>query len=285
MRGAGLILSGMLALWVLVFPAGALAGGRLVFVADEWPPFNTTPLGQKQGFMVDMAREILAEHGYELEYRVMPWTRAVQETRKGQYHAAIGASRTDAPDFVFPSEPFALTTMAFFVRQDNPWRFVGRDDVRTQILGVIEGYDYREWLLSYIHANREDPFRVQIMHGDAPLERNLRKLLLGRVDVVVDNEAAIAAVARDMGIRDQILCAGTDHEVSEIHIAFSPARPESGQLAELLAEGIRRMRASGRLRQILDGYGLRDWKEPGGISPLSRGASAPAQPVAIPAPR
>ena len=47
----------------------------------------------------------------------------------------------------------------------------------------------------------------------------------------------------------------------EAFVAFSPAREDARELAELLANGTRRLLASGRIQQILDQYGLSLWTE------------------------
>lgn len=55
--------------------------------------------------MVDIAREVLGEAGYTVEYVNVSWARALQLTREGQLDAVVGAFTTDAPDFVFPDTP------------------------------------------------------------------------------------------------------------------------------------------------------------------------------------
>lgn len=181
-------------------------------------------------------------------------------TKSGQAHGAIGASKTDAAGFVFPTEELARNTLAFYVKKGDPWRFTGPESITEITLGTIAGYDYRYWLLGYIKANSKDPAKVQVLYGDEPLKRNLTKLLSNRVDVVVDTETAIRHVAREMQVLNQIECAGFGDTAAYIYIAFSPSRDDSQHLAQLLSEGIIRLRESGRLSQILAAYGLVDWK-------------------------
>lgn len=47
---------------------------------------------------------------------------------------------------------------------------------------------------------------------------------------------------------------------TENFIAFSPVNPKSREYAAILDRGMAEMRASGRLRQILQRYGVKDWK-------------------------
>jgi polar amino acid transport system substrate-binding protein len=195
-----------------------------------------------------------------VSYALIPWRRAVELTRQGKHNGLIGASKTDAPDFIFPAEELSRNVIAFYVRSNSTWQFKQRSDIEKVSLGVIAGYDYRQWLLDYIEAHQDKPWKVQVMTGSQPLKRNIQKLLSNRIDAVVDNEAVILDVARRMGVRDQIKLAGYGTEIAYIYIAFSPNHPGSQRYAQMLSDGIVRLRASGRLAQILSRYGLQDWK-------------------------
>ncbi|KAB2889712.1 MAG: amino acid ABC transporter substrate-binding protein [Desulfobulbaceae bacterium] len=236
------------------------AGTTITLVADEWPPFNGKPGSGHEGYIVDIARRVFESRGCRVIYKLVPWMRAIEMTRSGEYDGAIGASKTDAAGFVFPREELAQNKLAFYVRKGSAWRFRGPASIEEATIGTIAGYDYRSWLLAYIEANRDNPAKVQVLHGEEPLKRNLTKLMNGRIGVVVDTEAAIRFVANEMNILDQIECAGYGDEPAFIYIAFSPNSPESGRYAELLSQGIVAMRKSGELQKILDKYGLKDWK-------------------------
>lgn len=243
----------------LFCPAG-LKAETITLVADEWPPFNSVPNSSEEGFLVDVARAVFKSRGHTVVYKNLPWNRAIKMTRSGIYNGIIGASKTDAPDFIFPSEELSRNFLAFYVREDSAWNYHHDSDVERVSLGVIAGYDYRQWLMDYISAYRNDYQKVQVMTGDRPLQRNILKLLNHRIDAIVDNEAVIISIARRMGVTEQIKPAGYGSEASQIYIAFSPKRPESESYARMLSDGIVQLRSSGQLDRILSTYGLGDWK-------------------------
>jgi polar amino acid transport system substrate-binding protein len=181
-------------------------------------------------------------------------------TQAGKVDGAIGASKNDGKGLIFPTEELARTRMAFYVRKGSSWRFTARSSISEVTIGAIAGYDYRNWLNTYIRNNRDNFTKVQVITGDEPLKRNLTKLMLERIDVVVDNEAVIQYVAKNIGISDNITCAGHDSEPSLLYIAFSPRNPQSSKYAEMLSQGIIRLRENGELKEILDKYGVSDWK-------------------------
>lgn len=259
------ILTHIVIVTILLF--GQLFGPTSTFsqtislVADDWPPFNGTPNSEREGFLLEVARTVFEKRGIEIVYEILPWRRAVEMTREGIYNGLVGASKTDAPDFVFPTEELSRNLIAFYVQKESPWRFERRSDIENISLGVIAGYDYRKWLLDYIDLHQDNEDRVQVMTGDNPLKRNLLKLIDGRVDAIVDNEAVILDVSRKMNVSDQIRLAGYGTEPASIYIAFSPALTNSKQYAEMLSQGIHELRETGMLKQILSKYGLSDWKQ------------------------
>lgn len=232
----------------------------IVIVADEWPPFNCTPDTAEEGYMVEVARAVFEPRGCRVAYKVLPWKRALHEARQGRVNGVIGASKTDADGFVFPDEELARNFLSFYVKKGNSWRFTGPNSLNAVTLGVAAGYDYRSWLNRYIDENSDNPDKIEIQHGQWPMQGNLKMLLTGRIDALVDNESSIRYVAGQMGVLDRIVPAGHGAEPSCCYIAFSPASPDAETYARMLSEGIVQLRKDGRLDRILARYGLKDWK-------------------------
>jgi polar amino acid transport system substrate-binding protein len=233
----------------------------IILAADEWAPFNIQPNKQPEGYMVTIAREVFNRHNIDIVYKVVPWNRALEGAKKGEYTGAIGPSKTEAPYLVFPDEELARNHMSYWVKKGNPWRFTDHNSVSGITLGIIEGYNYQEWLNTYIQTYRNDKSKIQIVFGEAPAEMNLRKLIIGRVGAIVDSEATIRYTAKQLNLLDDIEIAGRDNETCYGYIAFTPTNPRATEFARMLSEGIVLLRASGRLQEILSVYGLKDWKE------------------------
>jgi len=245
---------------VIFLLATTTMAADVVLVADPWPPFNMEVGSEQEGYIVDVARMVFEAAGHHVVYKNVPWKRAISGTRSGKYTGAIGASKTDGEGLVFPDEELARNVLAFYVLKDNPWKFEGQSSIEAVAIGVIGGYDYRDWLNEYVETHSGNDPRVQVVTGSDPLKQNLKKLFYKRIDVVVDTETAIRYKAREMGVLDKIKPAGYGKEPAYIYIAFSPNRPESPMLARQLSDGIRELRNNGQLKEILDSYGLVDWK-------------------------
>ncbi|MDM8537093.1 transporter substrate-binding domain-containing protein [Desulfobacterales bacterium HSG17] len=250
----------LIVLIIIPFFISAVQAETISLVADEWPPFNGVPDSNNEGFIVDVARTVFEKNGIHIVYEILPWKRAVEMTRKGLYSGIIGATKAEASDFIFPSEELFKFYDAFYVKKGSSWQFIQKNDIKHRSIGVIEGYAYIQWLLDYIHIHQNNLDRVQIMTGENPLERNILKLIDGRIDTVVDNENVILNVARQMNVLDQIVLAGYTTESSSIYIAFSPKLPKSKTYAKILSQGIVNLKETGEFKKILSKYGLKDRK-------------------------
>lgn len=227
--------------------------------ADEWCPYNCAEDSDKPGYGVEVAKEIFAKAGHTLEYKNLAWARALEDGRKGTIVAVIGADKVEAADYVFPNEAIAVIDNTFVVKKGNPWRYAGPASLEKVKLGAIQGYSYSGEVGDYMGANAKNGARIDMVGGDKALEMNFKKLMAGRVEATVDAKPVLAYKLMSMNLTDKVEFAGST-DPSEIYVAFSPANPKAKEYAAILDKGIAEMRASGRLKQILDRYGVSDWK-------------------------
>jgi len=235
------------------------APGRLLLMADEWCPYNCEPGSEKPGYMVEMAREILAPHGFVVEYRTTAWARAVADTETGRIDGAIGAAPGEGT-MTFPSVPWGMSENKLLVRRGTPLEYRGPASLPGRI-GVIRDYSYGDEMDAWL-ASAEAAGRVDVSSGAEALASNIRKLDLGRLDVVIDDGAVLLHRISELGWRDRFDIVPTGKPVP-LFIALAPGRPETPRLARLLDEGVAEMRRTGRLDEILARYGLRDWTAAG----------------------
>lgn len=205
--------------------------------------------------MVDITREILETAGFQVEYVNMSWARALQLTREGRLDAVVGAFINDAPDFVFPEVAQGHSRITFFTHQDSNWRYDGLESLENQTLLAINGYSYSGELDRYIQDHADEHEHVWILSGPAPLKRALYLLDKHRTDIFVEDDYVMSWALRAMKGFTPPREAGLLNE-NGIYVAFSPARADAHELAILLAEGTRRLEASGRIQEIKADYGL-----------------------------
>lgn len=249
----------MSVLFVLTFLSSVAFADTIKLVADNWMPYNGDGKSET-GYMLDIAQKVFGDAGYTVVFEAMPWARAIDTVRKGSYDGIVGAAVNDAPDFVFPKNELAIVDTEFFVKKGTAWRYDGIQSLAKIRLAVIKDYSYNTDLDKYIADNAAAKDKLDIGFGDDVLESNFQKLMSGRVDVVTDGGAVLKYTAGKMGIAGQVVSAGIGDPGSKTYIAFSPVGKSSKDYAQILSDGIDRLRKSGELKKILAKYGLTDWK-------------------------
>jgi len=244
----------LLALTLSLGLLGTAHAKDLVIAADPWCPFNCDPGSGKPGYLVEIAREVFEPLGYTVTYEQVNWARALVETREGKYDAVFGAAQGDAEDFVFPSTSQGRAGNAIFVQAGDDWTFTKPEDLSGKTVGLIRDYDYGD-----LGTSIETHGDASYVGGEDPLATNIKKLLAGRIDALVEEASVFNYSADQMGVLDQVRLEG-DSEYDAVFIAFSPAKPGSQELASQLDEGMQSLRDSGRLAEILKTYGLKDWE-------------------------
>ncbi len=232
----------------------------VTIAADRWCPINCEPDSDKPGILIEIARDALAKHGHQLKYINQPWARAIIQAREGKIDGIVGAFVGDAPDFVFPEEAMIeISGSALFVQSKDPWEYTGIDSLKYRQLGAILDYDYGEELNNYIMGHA-DSGAVELIGGNQPLERNIKRLMLGRLNVIVEAEPVFWYTAQQMGLSHRLRKAGRVSPPEPCYVAFSPAHPKARIYAQWITEHLVDMRATGKLASLYASYGLAEEK-------------------------
>ena len=231
---------------VMSLSAGA---AQITLVADTWCPYNCEPDGELPGFMVEAATLILGAAGHEVKYILLDdWDQAVVDVREGKYSGVIGASISDAEDFIYPDESMGVSRNLLYVRKGDPWRFAEAASLEGKKAVALSGYTYDAQVDEWIAANAT--------YVDT-LEQAVEMLLSEKADVLFENEYVMSLFSLLNNIQESIEPAG-NLESDNVYVGFSPAVPESKEYAKILTEGLKAMKADGSWKALLEKYGLED---------------------------
>ncbi len=224
--------------------------------ANPWCPFNCTPGSAAPGFMVELTREALAPFGHEVRYAQLNWSRSLAQVRSGEITGIIGTDADEAPGLVFSPALGQYQEVLGFRRGER--RDIARiSELAGLRLGALQDYEYNSDVLEHIAARSAEPGEIQLLSGDDALARNLRKLLAGRIDVLVADRIALMHQLHEMGLQDQVELL-PHPESSTLHIGFSPKHPQAALYVAQMEQGLAELRRSGRYQAILARYGLKE---------------------------
>jgi polar amino acid transport system substrate-binding protein len=249
----------------LVVIGPSLKAETLKVALIDYPPFESDPAktGGRWGYMPEVIDEIFGKQGIEVQFEFVPWLRAVRETETGGFDALPLVNSGHSKVLILSKEKSAILKQFFYVKKGNPWRFTGVRSLESIVVGSVLGYDYTTFskdYQDYLKAHWDDPRRVVYTTGETASADLFRRILSGRVTTFNEDQTYFRYLMTqgDIGKEEDFEVGGTLGENSQF-MGFSPARTTSAHYADLFDQGIRELRKSGRLKAILDSYGIADW--------------------------
>lgn len=232
----------------------------IVIAADIWCPVNCEPKSATPGYAIEIAQKTFKDKTIQVEYKVMPWSRAIAEAEKGNIQAIVGAFKGDAPHFIYSQEELGLIGNSFFTNVNNDWYFQDIESLKEIILGTIKDYEYGDAVSKYA-ANKENIEKiVEITGGNHVLSRSMNMLMANRIDLIVESDIVFWYQAKKAYLANNFKFAGEASKPTKMYIAFAPNSKNSKNYAKILSEGIVNLRRSGELKKIMLKYGLQDWQ-------------------------
>ena len=202
-------------------------------------------------------QRIFAAKDHQIKFEIIPWARAIATTRVGEHDAIIATFKQEAPGFTFPQQSIGLAQNRFFTQPNNlAWVYRGTDSLINLRIGVIKGYSYGKEINDFIALHPEN---IHYAHGNNPLRMNIKMLLAGRLDAIIEDRNVLAYAVNKMKLSKPFREAGQAGEPEALYMGFSPNSEHSEEYAKLFDQGMRRLRESGELNEILSQYGLTDW--------------------------
>lgn len=235
----------------------ATAPEPLVVAADRWCPYNCEPGSSRPGYLVEVLREVFEPSGMKVIYRVMPWKRAVFETELGRIDGALGAVAGDRGRNLIGTEGLGTNATVIVVRRGEAFRYTGPHSLDNRAVGVVADYSYDSngSLDRYLQQRHESDRSIYVVRQDAPLRSLFAMLERGRIDAFPENRYVARYAIGRMGLLDSVALVETGRG-DAVYVAFSP-NARGRRLVDQLDAGVRRLRASGRLAEIMARYGIR----------------------------
>ncbi|MBV7534546.1 transporter substrate-binding domain-containing protein [Duganella sp. sic0402] len=226
----------------------------LRLLSFDLPPFvEARADGAAQGAAVEMVREIFARMQIGARLQLYPLARSLAMFDSGQADGIFTVKKTPErmAQYAFSSRPLFTQETMLFVRKDSSIRFNG--DLRVlagRVVGVVRGASYGD---VFDQAAAKGVFaRIESVSRD---ESSFRKLLAGRIDVVVSGREVGWATLRRLGAARSARVAGKPLETTGGYLMFNKGTVDVRFLRKLNAT-IAGMQKDGSVSRIRIKYGL-----------------------------
>ncbi|MBA5606752.1 transporter substrate-binding domain-containing protein [Duganella sp. FT3S] len=250
--------AGALAL-ALTYMAPARAAPPLRIASDDWCPYICVGSDGRtitSGFLVDATARALELAGLPVEPQLMPLNRALALTLGGQMDG-LYAPAIDKR--LIMSTPLIRSRACFYTRSVSSWHYQGLASLAQQQLGVIADYGYDDGPMdAYLARERRNHERVEFNYGEDAGVKNIRKLLYGRYDVVLEHETVMHHLLAQLGEQAFVRQRGCLENYLPLVVGFSARRAGARGIAAKLDAGLAQMKMSGDYARLLQRYEISD---------------------------
>jgi len=176
---------------------------ELEVVTESWPPF-IIPDEEVSGVVTKRIREILKYADIDYAINIYPWNRAyhLAKTKPNILIYSIYKTKEREAYFHWFCPVYQSTPIRFYKLTSNQTNIDSIDAIKSSILGVMRGDNSHEYLLS---LGFKSGVNLDVSSNE---NANLRKLIKGRVDVVIQSEESIKYRLNQLGADDSKITAG-----------------------------------------------------------------------------
>lgn len=216
----------------------------------EWEPYSGQAL-RGYGLATEIAADALTQKGYKVTHAFVPWKRALEVAKRGEYEVIPGMwfseERSESFHFSLPMLSNELVTITVNFDGSPQPGFDAPQGLKGKRVGLVRGYHYPDSLLKLPGVRFEE---------GVSLGTNLKKLFYRRVDVVVGDRVAGGWLGRRLfgEAADLLEVTGQPIIKRDLYIGVSKNSNRHAAILTAIDEELRRLKSDGRLAERIRGY-------------------------------
>lgn len=232
---------------------GETDAGELLLATLEYPPYVMNTDYGAQGLTVDIVSVAFARMGQAVSIRFFPIARGQQKLIDGEVDAFFSIKKTPEREqsMLFAKHALMQQNYVFFARKNAPWRYDGTfASVRGALIGVVNATSYGASFDAAVRSGVLPRIDVATDHLT-----NYRKLIAGRVDLVISSELVGRHYLAELEGGETIGVVGPTIETTRSYLAFSRKRDHRA-IAARFDEVLASMERDGTLARLYREYGV-----------------------------
>jgi polar amino acid transport system substrate-binding protein len=240
-----------------------------VLAPEYFCPYACTAGERLEGSTVDIARAILEPLGYKIKYSNLNYDRTLQLVKSGEYHATPSSFFVEAKDFTFPTEASSQTQYCVFGNVSAKWTYSKPSDLvaEDRTIGIISALSYGSEIDELV---KKFPKNFMVMFGDLALDKQNKMVNSERITALMEDKNSIEwQMARGKLLNMKNLGCTPKTDDLKSYFAISPALANGKEIAQQFSTGMKRLRSSGKLSEILKRYNMEVWPSSGPSFPAS----------------
>lgn len=237
-----------LSLVILFATLSSRAETVTIVAEDDWYPYCADKGGKPEGMAVDVVRQAFKTAGVDVVFKVMPYAKCIEDTKKGLEVACFDTSWTEKyyADFYQPKHPLFEAEIAIYAASTyNGKTDLKVPDLEGKMVGITNGYEYG----NEFSANK----KIKTDTAATDLQ-GLKKLIANRTDYfLIYTKVADYLMKENKELQGKVKRVGLV-TVDKIYLTFSKTHKDGKKYSEVFDSGMEKLNANGGLKKIYD-----DW--------------------------
>ena len=236
---------------ILLFASTLQAQDVVRITTFEFAPYVRNDEGKAKGISVDIVSEAFARMKQPVAIEIYPPARAIKMYENREVDGLFTMKKTPERKLtvLFPSKPLIVQDFVFFVRKGSGIAFAGDLAMLSdKRIGVVTGLTYGD---KFNQAAKSGAVKTD---PAVTLEQSFKKLLVGRVDMVVSSRFVGMDTLMRMHATDQIEVGGPPIDRLPSYLVLQIGKHET--LAHRFDQVLDGMQKDGTITRILRAYGL-----------------------------
>ncbi|MBF0225650.1 MAG: transporter substrate-binding domain-containing protein [Desulfobacterales bacterium] len=227
-----------------------IVDGKEIFISGtEWEPYTGEHLLNK-GFLAEITVEAFKKVGYDVTVKLIPWIRAIEETKIGKFHALIGASYTEDRTNYFAYPKYAWENyMHIFTQNDKDMTYTTLEKLCPGKVGLLRG----SYLVERIRKNVNC---LKIEEANTVLS-NIEKLIAKRINYMIDSKDSVYFyINTDLKEKkNMVKIIYPPLELDKVYTVISKNIPNYETILNDYEKGIELIKQDGTYQKILEKHG------------------------------
>ena len=209
------------------------------------------------GIAIEVAKIIFESEGYKIDFVEAPYARAIKGVEDGEYDLLLNLNALTSSKVALSTEPSAYLEMNFYTSKNEKWTYKGVSSLKDIKVVSVRGYNYSPLSVAYQNylMENEKSGRVVIVSGDNASERALQMVLNKRVTTFNEDASVFEYFVFKNHLSKAFKMVGTLGG-GPLYVGFSKKSNKVAVLKEVFDQGIRKLRKSGKLAEIVSRYGV-----------------------------
>ena len=222
---------------------------KISLVTTNWEPVYGKSLPEN-GFFSALSREAFNKSGYEMEVKFIPWSRAVETAKKGEFDGVMGAYYTEERSKSFDYSDSVYAVEEVFVKNVNAdIKYSDVNDLKPYVIGGLRGGGQLEEL-------KKQGFKIQETSNDL---QSLKKVSAGRIDLVLMGRPQLNLLLKDNpALQKKLEILEPPYKSFDVFVILSKKRKSSQNNETIITkfnQSLKEMKADGSYSEILKRFG------------------------------